>query len=65
MKVKCENIIRCANAECIHNQDGYSCHHIVLAIDSDGRCALCKPKVKFTSNDGGKPDQNKTYIRST
>ena len=61
MKVKCESLVRCGNSNCIHNQDGYSCIHIVVAIDSDGRCALCKS----TSNDGGKPDQNKTYIRST
>lgn len=62
MKVKCENLVRCGNSNCINNQDGYSCYHIVVAIDSDGRCALCQPKVKPASNDGDKPMQNKTYI---
>ena len=46
MKISCENVVRCANTDCIHNNDGYSCHHIVVAIGSDGRCALCKSKNK-------------------
>ena len=49
MKVSCENIVRCANTDCIHNNDGYSCRHIVVAISSDGRCALCKPKINPNS----------------
>lgn len=44
MKVNCENVVRCANTECIHNLNGYSCRHIIVAIGSDGRCALCKSK---------------------
>lgn len=44
MKISCENVVRCANTDCIHNNDGYSCRHIVVAIGSDGRCALYKPK---------------------
>lgn len=55
MKVKCENIVRCANTECIHNLNGYSCHHIVVAIGSDGRCALCKSKDKPAQNKPVKP----------
>ena len=49
MKISCENVVRCANTDCIHNNDGYSCHHIVVAIGSDGRCALCQPKIKPNS----------------
>ena len=49
MKVSCENVVRCANTNCIHNNDGYSCRHIVVAIGSDGRCALRKTKDKPNS----------------
>jgi hypothetical protein len=55
MKIKCENVVRCANTECIHNADGYSCRHIVVAIGSDGRCALCKLKDRPTQNKPNKP----------
>lgn len=55
MRIKCENVVRCANTDCIHNNDGYSCCHIVVAIGSDGRCALCKPKDRPTQN---KPNPN-------
>ena len=46
MKVSCDNIVRCANTNCVHNEDGYSCCHIIVAIGSDGRCALSKSKNK-------------------
>ena len=35
MKVKCENIVRCANTNCVHNYSGYYCdlHHEVFNTD--------------------------------
>jgi hypothetical protein len=55
MKINCENVVRCANTECIHNNDGYSCRHIIVAIGSDCRCALCKSKDRPTQNKPNKP----------
>jgi hypothetical protein len=54
MKVNCENVVRCANTDCDHNLNGYSCFHIVVAIGSDGRCALCKPKDRPTQDKSNK-----------
>ena len=55
MKIKCENVVRCANTNCLHNDNGYMCRHMVIAIGSDGRCALCKPKGEPTQNNKTKP----------
>ena len=44
MKIKCENIVRCGNLNCVHNHDGYICLKTVVALDVNGRCAFCQPK---------------------
>ena len=61
MKMKCENIVTCGNYNCALNFEG-ACIHMVVALDGDGKCVMCKPKLKAKpiSNDGGKPVQNKT-----
>lgn len=53
MKVKCENLVRCGNFNCIHNYDGYHCKNIVISLDSTGACAFRKPKPAKT-----KPNPN-------
>lgn len=61
--MKCENIVTCGNYNCELNCGG-ACFYMVVALDGDGKCVMCKskPKVKPISNDGGKPAQNKAYI---
>ena len=61
-KMDYDTILRCANTDCYHNRDGYNCTCAVIALNKEGHCALRRPKVKPTSNDGGKPAQNKTDI---
>lgn len=51
-KMELDSILRCANANCVHNRDGYNCVCNVIALDKNGQCALCKPK--------GSPTQNNT-----
>lgn len=43
MKIKCENIVRCGNYNCCHNNDGYYCVRAVVALDAAGKCAFIKP----------------------
>ena len=45
MKIKCENILRCGNYNCVHNLTGYSCNHVVVALDENGKCALMRLEV--------------------
>lgn len=44
MKVKCDSIVRCGNYNCTHNCDGYFCNQKVVALNTEGKCALCRPK---------------------
>ena len=55
MNVKCENVVRCANTNCAHNDGGYVCRHIVVAIGSNGQCALYKSKDKPAQDKSNKP----------
>ena len=62
MKVKCENVVRCGNRNCIHNTDGYYCRNTVISLDASGVCAFrnSKPEYKNTTIncrkvDGGNP----------
>lgn len=48
MRVKCENVVRCANTNCVHNCSGYYCEHTVITLGADGRCALAQSKRKPT-----------------
>ena len=43
-KVEFDTILRCANANCCHNQNGYKCACVVITLNNEGQCALCKPK---------------------
>jgi hypothetical protein len=45
MKMKCENIVTCGNYNCGLNYDG-ACIRTVIALDSDGKCVMYKPKNK-------------------
>ena len=45
-KMEFDTILRCANADCCHNRDGYNCTCSVIALNSEGQCAPCKPKRK-------------------
>lgn len=56
MKIKCENVVVCGNYDCSLNCEGV-CIRSVVALDSEGKCVMCKPK--FVPKDGGKPAQNK------
>lgn len=49
MKVACEHIVRCGNGECSHNRDGVTCSLAVVALDTVGKCAFIRPKVKVAS----------------
>ena len=44
MKIKCENVVRCGNRNCIHNIDGYYCRNIVISLDTSGACAFRNSK---------------------
>lgn len=57
MKVKCENLVRCGNASCIHNVDGYYCRNVVISLDASGLCAFRRPKPHKTKpNTNPNPD---------
>ena len=45
MNIKCENVLKCSNYNCVHNLAGYECSHVVVALDANGKCALIRPKV--------------------
>lgn len=49
MKVKCENLVRCANRDCYNNCDGYYCTRTVITIGADGKCTLFRPQIKVKS----------------
>ena len=51
MKASCENIVRCANLYCYNNEGGYYCKRIVVALDENGKCALCLPKESMNKED--------------
>lgn len=43
-KMEFDTILRCANANCCHNRNGYNCTCNIITLNSEGQCALCKPK---------------------
>lgn len=45
MKMKCENIVTCGNYNCELNCEG-ACIRTVIALDSNGKCVMCKLKPK-------------------
>lgn len=45
-KMELDSILRCANANCVHNRDGYNCTCVVVTLGADGKCALCRQKDK-------------------
>ena len=49
MKVVCEHVVRCGNNECSHNRDGVTCTLTVVALDTVGKCAFIRPKIKVAS----------------
>jgi hypothetical protein len=55
MKIKCENVVRCANTNCVHNDCGYMCRHRVITIGANGQCALYMLKDRPTQNKEIKP----------
>ena len=54
MKMKCENIVTCGNYNCELNYEG-ACYRTVVALDGDGKCVMCKPKVKLAETKPNKP----------
>ena len=54
MKMKCENIVTCGNYNCELNCEGV-CIRTVVALDGDGKCVMCKPKVKPVETKSNKP----------
>ena len=44
-KVELDTILRCANANCYHNRDGYNCTCNIITLNNEGQCALCKPRA--------------------
>ena len=46
MKIKPENVVRCGNDKCMHNKEGYYCAHIVVTLDTNGKCALANSRIK-------------------
>ena len=44
MRIKCENVVVCGNYNCSLNCEG-ACVRSVVALDGQGKCAMCKPKV--------------------
>ena len=57
MKINCDKIVVCGNYECVWNFDS-RCQKSTVALDINGKCALCKLKPVPKDN-GGKPAQNK------
>ena len=56
MKIKCENVVRCGNRNCIHNVDGYYCRNIVISLDTSGVCAFRNSKPeKLKTNPSPNP----------
>ena len=47
MKVKCENIVRCANYGCGYNQQG-TCDKRIIALDESGKCVFERPRRSKT-----------------
>ena len=58
MKVACEHVVRCGNAECCHNRDGVTCTLKVVALDTTGKCAFIKPKTKVACASAPAPSKN-------
>jgi hypothetical protein len=57
MKIKCENVVRCGNRNCVHNTDGYYCKNTVISLDASGVCAFRNSKpVKPKTNPNPNPD---------
>lgn len=50
MKVACEHVVRCGNDECCHNRDGVTCSLKEAALDTTGKCAFIKHKIKIASD---------------
>ena len=48
-KMELDTILRCANADCCHNREGYNCTCVVIALDNKGRCALYRSRSEPTS----------------
>ena len=44
MKIKYENVVICSNYNCSLNCEG-ACMRIVVALDGNGKCTMCKPQV--------------------
>ena len=57
MKIHCKNIVVCGNYNCHWNVTG-RCGHDIVSINTDGKCAMEKPKT--TPDNGGKPALNKS-----
>lgn len=53
MKIKCENVVRCGNRNCIHNTEGYYCRNTVISLDASGICAFrnSKPVKEYVRTD--------------
>ena len=43
-KMEFDTILRCANADCCHNREGYNCTCNIITLNNEGQCALYKPK---------------------
>ena len=58
MKIKCENVVVCGNYNCSLNCEG-ACIRSVVALDGNGKCAMCKPKhyVKTDTPAQNKPNK--------
>lgn len=46
MKVACDRVIVCGNYKCGYNDNGH-CTKVVVALDSNGQCALMRPKREY------------------
>lgn len=58
MKVACEHVVRCGNDACYHNRDGVTCSLKVVALDTTGKCAFIRSKVKVASAPASAPSKN-------
>ena len=60
MRIKCENVVVCGNYNCSLNCEG-ACVRSVVALDGQGKCAMCKPKVYAKTDAPAQLKSNKAF----
>lgn len=61
MIIKCENVVRCGNYNCCHNNDGYYCAKAVVALDATGKCAFIKPREYVKTDASAQTKHNTAF----